>query len=183
MVRRALAGVLGELALSMVGCPPERDRSSAAQEVDRLLSESQSDSSESLNFLVGGGSGGKADPSGTKRDGSPGLTPNATVTTLPRLEETPEVLAARKQIVSVLLPLFNTLAYDDQESVRILALESTVAFARALSPEECEEHLIPAVLKAIAFKSWRARCLLANKFTDLQLAVGPEVTKRCLLVS
>ncbi|VDL95122.1 unnamed protein product [Schistocephalus solidus] len=180
MVRRALAGVLGELALSMVGCPPERDRSSAAQEVDRLLSESQSESSESLNFLVGGGPG-KADPSGAKRNGGPGLMLNVSASTLPRLEETPEVLAARKQIVAVLLPLFNTLAYDDQESVRILALESTVAFARALSPEECEEHLIPAVLKAIAFKSWRARCLLASKFTDLQLAVGPEVTKRCLL--
>lgn len=194
MVRRALSVVLGELALAMVGQAPKTDTSSS-QEVDRLLCESQSDGNEALDFQVSRRtpvSGERdhheddqeeeeedvVDGSGEKGGSSAPTSPSPLV-----LKETPELAVCRAQIVTDLLPLFNTLTYDDQEQVRILALESTVDIARALGPVEAERELIPALLKAITFKSWRARCLLANKMTDLQAAVGPDVSKRCLLVN
>lgn len=188
MVRRALAAVLGELALAMVGIPPVSDAAAAPS-------------------LVGSAVGGPVGGSGINADQESAedcpldrlpagqqdtdATPTATVASTNEadsfifapIDATPEVAEARAQIVASLVPLFNSLAFkDDQESVRLIALEAVVPLARALGPTLAEQHIVQSLQKILDFKSWRSRCLLAKKLTLLQNCLGPRVTKNCLIV-
>ncbi|VDK38133.1 unnamed protein product [Taenia asiatica] len=187
MVRRALAAVLGELALAMVGIPPVSDAAAAPSLVG-----------SAVGGPVGGG-GVNADqetaedcpldrlPAGQQdTDATPTATVAPTTETdsfiFAPIEETPEVAEARAQIVTSLVPLFNSLAFkDDQESVRLIALEAAVPLARALGPTLAEQHIVQSLQKILDFKSWRSRCLLAKKLTLLQNCLGPRVTKNCLI--
>ncbi|KAL5966340.1 Serine/threonine-protein phosphatase 2A 65 kDa regulatory subunit A alpha isoform [Taenia solium] len=70
---------------------------------------------------------------------------------------------------------------DDQDSVRLLAINACVAFAEALPTEDAQKSLMPLVRDAAQDKSWRVRYQLADRLTDLQAAVGPAVTNEFLV--
>ncbi|XP_046554169.1 serine/threonine-protein phosphatase 2A 65 kDa regulatory subunit A alpha isoform-like isoform X1 [Haliotis rubra] len=87
---------------------------------------------------------------------------------------------------SELIPLFTTLAQDEQniifqDSVRLLAVEACVSIASLLPPDDTEQLVMPTLRQAAEDKSWRVRYMVADKFTDLQKAVGPEITKNDLV--
>ncbi len=179
MVRRALAAVLGELALAMVGVAPESDAPAAPSAAGNNAGNTSGSSPSSPPAFD------SAIPPETATSSSPAAAddPAPPAPPPPVVEETPEVAEARAQAVATLLPLYNALAHEDeQESVRIIALEATVPIARALGAQLAEEHLLPSLQKVSSFKSWRARCLLAKKITQLQVVLGPKVTRNCLLV-
>ncbi|KAI9590925.1 putative ser/thr protein phosphatase 2A regulatory subunit A [Syncephalis fuscata] len=48
---------------------------------------------------------------------------------------------AKELVIPSILPLFNHLAQDNQDSVRLLTVEALIAIAQALSPEECKQQL------------------------------------------
>ncbi|KAM7533662.1 hypothetical protein Aperf_G00000120909 [Anoplocephala perfoliata] len=138
MVRRALAAVLGELALAMVGIPPVSDAAAAPSLVGTTgpnNAETEAAAAEDfpLDRLSSNGSGnGQQQQQQLDNDSTPTPTSTGQSPTEPEaltpIEETPEVAEARTQIVSSLVPIFNDLAYkDDQESVRLIALESSVS--------------------------------------------------------
>nr|CAH8862808.1 unnamed protein product [Trichobilharzia regenti] len=87
----------------------------------------------------------------------------------------------RNTIVTELVPIFIRLVADEQESVRLMAVESVVQLAQALGPKESEEYLIDLIQQATTDKSWRVRCVVADKFTDIQLAMGQRVSRERLV--
>jgi serine/threonine-protein phosphatase 2A regulatory subunit A len=65
----------------------------------------------------------------------------------------------------------------DQDSVRLLAVESCSSFAVALSREDTIRQLLPVVLKFSQDKSWRVRYNVAAQLVDLCDAMGADATR------
>ena len=82
---------------------------------------------------------------------------------------------------SDLVPMFVNLAQDEQDSVRLLAVEACVSISSLLSRDDVEQLVMPTLRQCAEDKSWRVRYMVADKFTDLQKAVGPEITKTDLV--
>nr|CAH0103387.1 unnamed protein product [Daphnia galeata] len=80
-----------------------------------------------------------------------------------------------------LIPMFVLLAQDEQDSVRLLAVEACVSMAELLQQEDVEQLVMPTLRQCAEDKSWRVRYMVADKFTELQKAVGPEISKQDLV--
>ena len=68
-----------------------------------------------------------------------------------------------------------------QDSVRLLAVEACVSIAEILEKEDVEQLVMPTLRACADDKSWRVRYMVADKFTELQAAVGPDITKTDLI--
>ncbi|XP_044732294.1 serine/threonine-protein phosphatase 2A 65 kDa regulatory subunit A alpha isoform isoform X2 [Chrysoperla carnea] len=82
------------------------------------------------------------------------------------------------------IPMFVNLAQDDQassDSVRLLAVDACVSIATLLEQEDVEQLVMPTLRQCATDQSWRVRYVVADKFTDLQRAVGPEITRTDLV--
>ncbi|KAG9510963.1 Serine/threonine-protein phosphatase 2A 65 kDa regulatory subunit A alpha isoform, partial [Fragariocoptes setiger] len=75
------------------------------------------------------------------------------------------------------------LAWDEQDSVRLLAVEACCVVANLLTPQDIETNVIPLLRSASEDKSWRVRYMVADKFTELQEAVGSQITLQFLMQS
>ena len=73
-----------------------------------------------------------------------------------------------------LLSAFGVLAEDQQDSVRLFAIDACVDFAAVLSTAGSKAHVLPLSLKLAEDTSWRVRWSVANKFVALCDAVGDE---------
>lgn len=78
----------------------------------------------------------------------------------------------RDVVLSELLPLFLALAADDQDSVRLLAIENCTAFAGILGEAENNKSILPLVKSCALDKSWRVRNSVAREFAALARAMG-----------
>jgi serine/threonine-protein phosphatase 2A regulatory subunit A len=65
------------------------------------------------------------------------------------------------------LPIFEKLAADDQDSVRLLTVEGCVAIASMLAPEENTSLLLPTIRNCLNDKSWRVRYMAAVHFVEV----------------
>lgn len=89
-----------------------------------------------------------------------------------------------EHLKSEIIPLFIALANDEQfsqDSVRLLAVEAGISIAELLNESDIETLLLPMFRSAASDKSWRVRFMIADKFTELQKAVGPTITKNHLV--
>lgn len=84
---------------------------------------------------------------------------------------------------SDLIPMFVQLAQDDQDSVRLLAVEACVSIAQLLQQEDVEQLVMPTLRQCVTDSSWRVRYMVADKFCDLQKAVGPDITRTDLVTA
>uniref|UniRef100_A0A672SDK8 Serine/threonine-protein phosphatase 2A 65 kDa regulatory subunit A beta isoform-like n=1 Tax=Sinocyclocheilus grahami TaxID=75366 RepID=A0A672SDK8_SINGR len=75
----------------------------------------------------------------------------------------------------------SSISFSLQDSVRLLAVEAGVSIATLLPQEDLEALVMPTLLQAADDKSWRVRYMVADKFSELQKAVGPEITKTDLV--
>ena len=82
---------------------------------------------------------------------------------------------------SDLLSSFTELANDDQDSVRLLAVEACVSIAGILSANDKEALIMPTLKNAAQDKSWRVRYMVADKIVELQKALGPKMTREDLV--
>jgi serine/threonine-protein phosphatase 2A regulatory subunit A len=73
----------------------------------------------------------------------------------------------KKEIV----PIFQKLAKDDQDSVRLLVIESCVALAKMFDTEEKTSLVLPVVRATSVDKSWRVRYMMAEHFVEVRFAV------------
>ena len=89
------------------------------------------------------------------------------------------ITQSKEHIKSDTLPMFLALAKDDQDSVRLLAVENCILLATALAP--ATELVLPTMLACARDASWRVRYAVAERFCRLCEAVGREVTARELL--
>jgi len=97
-----------------------------------------------------------------------------------KLGEFAKVVEA-EYLKSDFIQLFTMLASDEQDSVRLLAVEASVSIASLLASDDTEQLVMPTLRNAAQDKSWRVRYMVADKFTELQTAVGPEITKNDLV--
>lgn len=86
-------------------------------------------------------------------------------------------------VVKDMISLFQFLAGDDQDSVRLLTIEVLIAIAEVV-PVEQQVNLgqLLQILKGLfADKSWRVRYMVADRFEKLATAIGEDVVKRDLV--
>lgn len=69
-------------------------------------------------------------------------------------------------VVDEMIPLFQHLAQDDQDSVRLLTVEVLISIAEAVPKEQQASHgvLLTALRNLIEDKSWRVRYMIADRF-------------------
>eukprot|EP01121_Diplochlamys_sp_Union-15-3_P005995 TRINITY_DN1639_c0_g1_i1.p1 TRINITY_DN1639_c0_g1~~TRINITY_DN1639_c0_g1_i1.p1 ORF type:complete len:592 (-),score=100.03 TRINITY_DN1639_c0_g1_i1:25-1800(-) len=90
----------------------------------------------------------------------------------------------KEYLMSDIMPLFNHLSKDDQDSVRLLAVENCIAIAEVLvNGGEALSGVMNTILDCSSDKCWRVRYMVAENFCKLCEVVGPEVTKSVLIPS
>ena len=71
-----------------------------------------------------------------------------------------------------LVPLFTNLANDEQDSVRLLAIEAGIAMAGLFRHEDLEQQMMQTLRAATEDKSWRVRYVVADKLVDVSACQG-----------
>lgn len=69
-------------------------------------------------------------------------------------------------VIDEMIPLFQHLASDDQDSVRLLTVEILISIAETIPKSQQTSHgtLLTALRNLFADKSWRVRYMVADKF-------------------
>ena len=75
----------------------------------------------------------------------------------------------KEELKSKLVPLFHLLKEDPQDSVRLLAVESCVAFANLLTQSEAIAHVLPTIKSCARDESWRVRYMIADHFKSVRV--------------
>jgi serine/threonine-protein phosphatase 2A regulatory subunit A len=86
-------------------------------------------------------------------------------------------------VIEEMIPLFQHLAADDQDSVRLLTVDVLIAIAEAVPKEQQSSHgvLLTALRNLFEDKSWRVRYMVADRFEKVAKAVDEEVIARDLV--
>ncbi|KAF2875536.1 armadillo-type protein [Massariosphaeria phaeospora] len=86
-------------------------------------------------------------------------------------------------VIEEVIPLFQHLARDDQDSVRLLTVDILIAIAEAVPKEQQSSHgvLLTALRSLFEDKSWRVRYMVADRFEKIAKAVDEEVVNRDLV--
>ena len=71
-----------------------------------------------------------------------------------------------KIVIEEMIPLFQHLASDDQDSVRLLTVEILIAIAEVVPKEQQSSHgvLLSSLRSLFDDKSWRVRYMVADRF-------------------
>lgn len=83
-------------------------------------------------------------------------------------------------VIEEMIPLFQHLASDDQDSVRLLTVEILIAIAEVVPKEQQTSHgtLLNALRTLFEDKSWRVRYMVADRFEKV-LRVCPTNYQKC----
>ncbi|KAL1995603.1 hypothetical protein VTN49DRAFT_1790 [Thermomyces lanuginosus] len=86
-------------------------------------------------------------------------------------------------IIEEVIPLFQYLASDDQDSVRLLSVPILISIAEEIPKEQQSSHgvLLTTLRNLFEDKSWRVRYMVADKFEGIAKAVHEEVVTRDLV--
>lgn len=86
-------------------------------------------------------------------------------------------------VISEMIPLFQHLSNDDQDSVRLLTVEILIAIAEVIPKEQQTSHgtLLAALRVLFEDKSWRVRYMVADRFEKIARAVDEETLNRDLV--
>lgn len=90
---------------------------------------------------------------------------------------------SKEHVKAEMLPLFLNLAKDEQDSVRLLAVENCVHLATVIGAATAAERdlVLPTIVACAKDASWRVRYAVAERFCRLCEAVGRDVTANELL--
>lgn len=83
-------------------------------------------------------------------------------------------------VISEILPLFRRLAQDEQDTIRIICIESLIPLATYLTKEENQVNTLGATLAAGEDKNWKVRLTFAQCFSELAEAFGKDMTDQNL---
>ncbi|KAF7506048.1 hypothetical protein GJ744_012295 [Endocarpon pusillum] len=86
-------------------------------------------------------------------------------------------------VIDEMIPLFQHLAGDDQDSVRLLTVDILISIAEEIPKEQQSSHgvLLTALRSLFEDKSWRVRYMVADRFERIAKAVDEEVVNRDLV--
>ena len=73
-------------------------------------------------------------------------------------------------VVEEMIPMFQHLAQDDQDSVRLLTVEILISIAEVVPKEQQSSHgvLLTSLRSLIEDKSWRVRYMIADRFEKVR---------------
>ena len=63
--------------------------------------------------------------------------------------------------------MFNSVAADDQDSVRLLTIQLSIDLFEKLSQDDINENIIPTVLNLSRDSSWKVRYMVAEKLVNV----------------
>lgn len=72
-----------------------------------------------------------------------------------------------ESVKSDVIPSFEVLAEDEQDSVRLLTVEDCILIGKSIKPDDNEQKIVPIIHRLCTDKSWRVRYMIADKFLDL----------------
>src|SRR5436309_1233269 len=77
-------------------------------------------------------------------------------------------------VVEEMIPLFQHLASDDQDSVRLLTVDILIAIAEVVPKEQQSSHgvLLTSLRSLFGDKSWRVRYMVADRFEKVKVQLG-----------
>lgn len=70
-------------------------------------------------------------------------------------------------MISNMIPLFNILAGDEQDSVRLLVVEALISISELFTNEEISKYLMNVLRGLSNDKSWRVRYMVADKYVQV----------------
>eukprot|EP01015_Nassula_variabilis_P028291 TRINITY_DN5896_c0_g1_i1.p1 TRINITY_DN5896_c0_g1~~TRINITY_DN5896_c0_g1_i1.p1 ORF type:complete len:389 (+),score=60.61 TRINITY_DN5896_c0_g1_i1:68-1234(+) len=79
------------------------------------------------------------------------------------------------------MSVLKQLSNDEQDSVRVIALDSLTQIAKILNKDENKTQTLPIIIAATEDKSWRVRLALAKNFAGIAEAFGKEITDLSLI--
>ncbi len=76
-------------------------------------------------------------------------------------------------VIEEMIPLFQHLASDDQDSVRLLTVDILIAIAEVVPKEQQSSHgvLLTALRNLFEDKSWRVRYMVADRFEKVRFPI------------
>ena len=82
-------------------------------------------------------------------------------------------------VIDEMIPLFQHLAGDDQDSVRLLTVEVLISIAEVVPKEQQPGHgvLLSALRSLFEDKSWRVRYMVADRFEKVEFSI--DISKVC----
>ena len=87
----------------------------------------------------------------------------------------------KQHVLQEILPIFRQLSQDEQDTIRVMCLESLIPMANYLSKEEDQIHTLGTLLAAGEDKSWKVRLAFAKNFADFAASFGKEITDNNLI--
>ena len=78
-------------------------------------------------------------------------------------------------VIEEMIPLFQYLANDDQDSVRLLTVDILIAIAEQIPKEQQPSHgiLLTSLRHLFEDKSWRVRYMVADRYEKVFLRISP----------
>ncbi|KAB0799670.1 hypothetical protein PPYR_07550 [Photinus pyralis] len=80
------------------------------------------------------------------------------------------------------IPISETFSKDEQDSVRLLAVDISLNVALRLTQEEVDELVVNTITELSCDSSWRVRYQVANKICEIQTAFGHDLTRKYLVL-
>jgi len=87
----------------------------------------------------------------------------------------------KEYVTTELITMFQHIRDDEQDSVRLLAIQNCVAFANILTPKESAQYVLPCIKSCSVDKSWRVRYMVAEHFRALCESMGADVVRNELV--
>ena len=84
-------------------------------------------------------------------------------------------------VVSDLISILKHRSTDEQDQIRVLAIESFRSVSKILTRDENKTFIMPLIIQAAEDKSWRVRLSLSKNFTSIAENFGKEVTDMSLI--
>ena len=110
------------------------------------------------------------------RDDTP-MVRRAASAHLPMLARAAQASSQPQYFRGELLPLFASLSADEQDSVRLLAVENCLAIGKLLTRQEYHSTVLPVVRSVACDKSWRVRYVVAEHFCELVEPLGEDLVR------
>jgi serine/threonine-protein phosphatase 2A regulatory subunit A len=79
-------------------------------------------------------------------------------------------------VIEEMIPLFQHLAGDEQDSVRLLTVDILISIAESVPKEQQAGHgvLLTALRSLFEDKSWRVRYMVADRFEKVRRPLQPS---------
>jgi serine/threonine-protein phosphatase 2A regulatory subunit A len=79
-------------------------------------------------------------------------------------------------VINELMPIFKQLTGDEQDTIRVVCIESLIPIVRYLTKEDNQRYILPILLALSEDKSWKVRLTIAKNFDELANAFGKDIT-------